>query len=258
MKKLLLIFSALFTSAILQAQTTASNFNCNDCAGLSHTLFNELDSGKVIVITWVMPCSACIAGASTAATTAHGYATSNPGIVKFYLMDDYGNTICHTLGSWASTNSITADAEFSDATINMADYGSTGMPKTVVLGGINHTVFYNQSGTPSTSALQAAINSALSSNTGIIENNNIKMGLSVFPNPALNNAKIKYTLTKLAEVSIEMMNVLGKKIKTVSLGTQSVGKQEYLIDLESISNGIYFARLNAGGTSEIIEFTVTH
>jgi hypothetical protein len=259
MKKLLLIFIASIASAALSAQTTATNFTCNDCSGTSHTLFTELDAGKVIVLTWVMPCGSCIAGASTAATTVqHNYASSNPGIVKFYLADDLANTPCATLTGWANTNQISADAFFSDAVIKMADYGASGMPKTIVIGGINHTVFYNQSGTPVSSALKAAIDNALSTNTaGIIENNNVKMGLTIFPNPALNNAKIKYTLTKPSEVSLEVMDLLGKKIKTVSLGTQPAGNQEYLIDLESLNNGIYFTRLNAGKTSEIVEVTVT-
>ena len=257
MKKLLLLFTVIFISAALSAQTTATNFTCNDCAGISHTLFTELDAGEVIVLTWVMPCGACIAGASTAAATVQSHATSNPGIVKFFLVDDIGNTPCSTLTLWGNSNHIPSNFQFSNAAIHMTDYGSTGMPKTIVLGGTNHTVYYNQSGNPSASDLQAAINSALSANTGIIENNNVKMGLTVFPNPALNNTKLKYTLTKSAEINIEVMDVLGKKIKTISLGIQTAGNQEYKINLESFNNGIYFARLNAGDASEIVEVTIS-
>ncbi|HEY4800620.1 MAG TPA: hypothetical protein VII99_16190, partial [Bacteroidia bacterium] len=137
MKKYLLSFSLILASRFLSFGQTAVDFTVNDCAGNSHHLFSELDAGNVIVITWVMPCSACIPIASTAATTVQGYASSNPGRVKFYLSDDYADTPCPTLTSWASTNSIATNASFSDATISMADYGGTGgsMQKTVVLGG---------------------------------------------------------------------------------------------------------------------------
>ncbi len=256
MKKSLLFFTALFASVLVSAQTTAVNFTCNDCAGASHTLFTELDAGKVIVITWVMPCGACIAGASTAAATVQGYASSNPGVVKFYLVDDYANTACHTLDSWASTNSITSNAECSDAVISMSDYGISGMPKTIVLGGTSHTVFYNQSGTPVVSDLQTAINSAIAA-TGIIENNKVNAGLTLFPNPAVNSAKLKYTLSKQASVNIDIVNVTGEKIISVSLGVQAAGKQEYDINLESLSSGIYFAKLYEGETSESVKLTVT-
>lgn len=256
MKKLFPFFIAFFTLAALSAQTTATNFTCNDCSGNSHTLFTELDSGKVIVLIWVMPCPGCIAGGLAVDSITKSYAISNPGIVKFYLADDFANSVCHNISSWVNLNNLSPDAEFSDTAISMAHYGTAGMPKIIVLGGSSHTVFYNQSGTPSAIALQTAINNALSANAGIIERDNNKMGLTLFPNPALNNSKIKYTLARSADVTIEVMNLLGKKIKTFSLGIQSAGKQEYQINLESLSNGLYFTRLTAGEISEIVEVTV--
>lgn len=257
MKKLLLFSTALLTIAQLAAQTTATNFTCNDCAGTSHNLFTELNSGKVIVLTWVMPCGACIAGASTAATTAQGFSTSNPGVVKFYLVDDNADTPCNTLGSWANTNSITTTANFSNAAIDMANYGTSGMPKTIVVGGPNHTIFYNQNGTPSSSALHTAISNAITaSTTGIIETNNVSFGLTVFPNPAVNSAKVNYTLTASTEVSINVINVLGQIVNTVSLGKQSAGKQEYQVNLESLYSGIYFIKINTGEATETVKLTI--
>ena len=44
MKKTLLIIFAILTSlGFAYAQTTATNFTTNDCDGISHTLFDELD-----------------------------------------------------------------------------------------------------------------------------------------------------------------------------------------------------------------------
>ena len=240
------------------AQTTATNFTCNDCSSNSHTLFTELEAGKVVVITWVMPCSACIPVASTAANTALGYSSSNPGRVKFYLVDDHADTPCGTLSSWATTNSITTDAVFSNALVSMADYGGPGtsMQKTVVLGGANHTVFYNVNGAVTAGALQTAITNALAATTGIINNSTIITGLNVFPNPALVNTKITYTLTKATNVSIDLMNILGEKVNTFSVGTQAPGKQEYQINTESLGEGIYFIKLNAGEATQAVKFTV--
>ena len=55
MKKLLLASSLLLLSGFIAFGQTAVNFTGNDCAGTSHTLFTELDAGKVIVVTFVMP-----------------------------------------------------------------------------------------------------------------------------------------------------------------------------------------------------------
>lgn len=255
MKKLLLFFLILLSGFIGFSQT-AVNFTANDCAGSSHTLFTELDAGKVIVLTWVMPCGACISVASSAAAKAQSFASSNPGRVKFYLVDDYANSSCSTLNSWASTNSISPDASFSNAAIKMTDYGTAGMQKTIVLGGTSHTVYYNVVGAVSASALQTAITNALNATTGIAENNNVNMGLNVFPSPAFSNTKVNYTLNITSEVNIDVVNLLGEKVSSVYLGTQSAGKQEYQVNCESLKEGVYFIRLKAGEAIQTTKITV--
>ena len=139
----------------------------------------------------------------------------------------------------------------------MSDYGGSGasMQKTVVLGGASHTVFYNQNGSVSSGALQTAINNALNA-TGIIENSYVNMGLRVFPNPVINNAKINYTLNNAVGVGIDVLNLLGEKVNSFSLGIQSAGKQEYQLNLESLSAGVYFVKLIAGEASETAKMTV--
>ena len=260
MKKFFFFLISLLSAVTLLGQTTATNFVSTDCSGTSHNLFSELDSGKVVVIVWAMPCPGCIAGSSTVQTKVQSYTTSNPGVVRFYLVDDYGNTTCHTLDVWAYNNNIFANAEFSDSTIRMSDYGVAGMPKIVILGGPNHSIFYNHSGTPTTDTLQTAINNAIiaAGTAGIVNNSDLNTELKLFPNPTLSNAKIKYSLYKSADVSLEIINLLGEKIKTFSLGIQAAGQQEYLINLESLSNGIYFTKLKVGESSQIVELTISH
>jgi len=58
MKKQILTFTFLILNTFgLIAQTNATDFTANDCDGVSHHLFSELDNGKVVVIAWVMPCN---------------------------------------------------------------------------------------------------------------------------------------------------------------------------------------------------------
>ncbi len=258
MKKTLLSLCIAITANVGFSQT-AVDFTVNDCASNSHHLFAELDAGTVVVITWVMPCIACIPVASTAATTAQGYSSSYPGRVKFYLVDDYADDLCVDLVSWASTNSISPNSTFSNAAINMADYGGPGgeMQKTIVLGGSTHTVFYNVNGAITTGPLQTGINNALAA-SGIADNNDIRLGLNVFPNPASSNSKINYTLTNSTKVRIDLLNLLGEKINTAFVGTQSPGKHEYPINMESLSEGVYFVELHAGEATQTAKLTVVH
>lgn len=258
MKKSLL--SLLISSAIITVSAqTATNFTTNDCTGASHTLFTELDAGKVIVMCWVMPCATCIAPASTDAATVQSFASSHPGRVKFYLLDDNGGTTCTTLNSWANTNSITADATFQNAgnAVKMTDYGTAGMPKTVVLGGTSHTVFYNTNGSVSSTALQSAITNALNSTTGIAEQEYFS-SLNLFPNPADSRSEISYTLNASSNVKIEVYNIVGEKAATVFSGFQNAGEQSMSIDTQKLSNGIYFVKLTSGSSEKTIKLSVAH
>ena len=164
MKKTLMIIIAILTTlGFAYAQTTATDFTTNDCNGISHTLFDELDNEKVIVIAWVMPCTSCATYAGYASDAVQSFATSHPGRVKYYLADDYGNSSCNYLSGWAGNYNITTDAIFSDAILNMTDYGTNGMPKVVVLGKNTHTIYYNQNDNKTTQiGVENAITLALS------------------------------------------------------------------------------------------------
>lgn len=255
MKKALLLLFTAFSSFAMNAQT-ATNFNCNDCSSVNHDLFTELDAGKVIIMCWVMPCGSCIAPSLNCATISQSYASSHPGRVKFYLVDDSGNTPCGTLNSWASTNGITYDASFSNNTIRMTDYGINGMPKIVVLGGTSHTVFFNQNNTFDYHDLQIAVDNALLA-TSITENTPAFSAVNLFPNPAKSSSTVlSYSLTKNADVTIDVYNTVGAKVKSIAVGNELTGKHEITLDLSSFSNGVYFISLAAGESSHAIKFIV--
>lgn len=260
MKKLLLIASILIMGmSFLKSQTTATNFNCSDCSNTNHDLFTELNSGKVIVIVWVMPCTSCIGPAQSAYTEVQNYASSNPGQVKYYLCDDAANTSCATLTSWANANSLNgASAIFSNSAIVESTYGSGGMPKIVVLGGSNHTVFYNQNGTLDVAGFNTAINNALAAAVGIEENTIDNFKLALFPNPTVNSkALVTYNLKSNEEITIEVYNALGAKVKNFLKEHQSIGKHEQQIDLSYLTAGVYFIKLRNNDKTDIIKFIVS-
>ncbi len=257
MKKIVLVVLTGLISNFSFSQT-ATNFNCNDCSDVNHDLFTELNAGKVVVIVWVMPCGACIGPALSAYNEVQNYSASHPERVLFYLADDLGNTSCSTMTGWANTNGMrAADAIFSNAMINMTDYGAAGMPKIVVIGGSSHTVFYNQEGAINVTNFDNAINQALV--TGIRENSKADFKMVVFPNPSTTNTTtVTYDLTQSIGATIDIYNTLGVRVKSIVMEKQVAGKHETPIDLESLSNGVYFIKLNVGDSSQVIPFTVTH
>lgn len=255
MKTTLFTFLALLIYCLGFSQTTATNFNCKDCNAVTHDLFTELDAGKVIVLVWVMPCATCIAPSRAAYDDVQGYATSHPGRVVFYLVDDYADTPCGTLTAWGNTNAMPNAVTFSNSAINPTDYGAVGMPKIIVLGGTDHTVFYNEDNGNNLAGIPPAIDQALAA-SGIDENNSIVSSLNVFSNSEDNSATVVYELTKENSVSFEILDITGKSIKAFSFGDQSSGKHEIQIDLADLSNGLYFLKFNSGGISKIVKFAI--
>lgn len=257
MKKILLLAS-IITFSNLMAQSTATNFTANDCAGTSHTLFNELDAGKVIVISFVMPCSQCINPTKTAYTEVQSFSSSHPGRVLLYIVDDYANTSCSTLDSWVNTNAMPNSTRFSSTSVKMTDYGAAGMPKVVVLGGTNHTVFYNANNTVSGQAINTAITLALGSTSGIIENSNAIAYSKVFPNPSKNNTNISFYLKSTSEIQVDIYNAVGMHVKTIFSGKETAGVHNYDADCSDLSNGLYFVKINSGNERKTMMLSVAH
>lgn len=242
--KNLIVFIAFLLSRVMISQTTATNFNANDCNGTNHELFANLDSGKVVVLIWVMPCSACISGAQTAQMQVQTALVANPGKVLFYLADDFGTTSCQSLTNWCSTNGITDATIFSNNTIKMSDYGSSGMPKIVVLGGTNHKVFYNANAPNiSSSGIKNAIDAAILENSvaaGIeqLQTDNT-VNLTIYPNPGAENSTLSLDLIHNEKVNIEIRNELGQKVYEIYAGNLNAGHHAFNIKTRDLASGHY-------------------
>lgn len=258
-KSLLFGFMLLLVGCVAFGQTTATDFTLTDCAGNPHSLFADLDAGKVIVISFVMPCASCIAPSVSTYDVVQNYAISNPGRVTFYLSDDNGTSSCSSLSTWASQNSMPNATVISTTALKMSQYNGNGvgMPKIVVLGGSSHIVYYNENDGNNSHDLDAAINQALGA-TVVTEDENIIENLNVFPNPVKSSASITYRLNQPTEVSIEIYNVLGEKVKTIPVEKKTTAKHIAPIDFETFNNGIYFIKLNTATSYEIVKFTVAH
>lgn len=257
--KTLLTCCLIFLGIATANAQTATNFTCNDCSGVSHDLFTELDAGKVIVLVWVMPCGGCAAPTTMAYNTVQTYQAANPNRVFLYVADDYGTSSCNTINSWCNSIGVAQNAwsmRFSNAAINMLDYGSTGMPKVVVLGGPNHTVFYNANNTFNQTSLQNAINLALLSTA--VEENEIAIGMNVFPNPTSTTSTANIVLQKKSEITVSLFDLQGQLVKTVFNGTLEAGSNDLTIATAELPSAMYLVRVSDGANESYRNLTVKH
>jgi hypothetical protein len=260
MKKILLFGSILFINSIMATGQvlTATDFTANDCSGTSHHLFSELEAGKVIVVSFVMPCGSCISPSLSAKSTVNTYATSHPGKVVFYLSDDDAGTSCATLTSWAASNGLSAGPLFSTTSFVQTQYGTPAMPKVVVLGGSNHHVYFTEDNSLNATNLQAAINAALAS-TAVKQVENEGIQLSIFPNPATGKLSADYTLSGAAHITADIYNAIGSKVATIISENQNTGKHTLnLNESRELSNGVYFLKLTTETTTETAKFIIAN
>ena len=257
MKKTILCAALFLLNGLAMKAQTAVDFTANDCSSNSYHLFADLDAGKVVIITFVMPCSVCLGPSQTAFSAAQSYSTSNPGKVVFFLATNGGFPACSVLTNWAVTNSIYGVTCFSDASIKESDYGATAMPKTVVLAGPNHQVIYKEDGTLNNTNLKAAIDGFFNP-ASVSQTIKTVNSFNVYPNPAQNKVNIDYTLGEQADVNIDIINVAGVKVKALQLAASAAGDHTVALDLtgEGFANGNYFARIKAGKQSQSLMFTI--
>lgn len=67
--------------------------------------------------------------------------------------------------------------------------------------------------------------------------------LSVFPNPASNQINVAFQLGSDNEVSIEIYDLVGKKLQQIELGFRGVEPQSENFDVSDLENGNYICRL---------------
>ena len=261
MKKILLINALFYFSVgVVFAQTTATDFTTDDCNGMSHQLFTDLDAGNVIVIGWVMPCGPCATYTLPAYSAVQSFATSHPGRVHFYLVDDFANTTCPTLINWGNTYNMPLNTTFSSSDISMTDYGTNGMPKVVVLGGTGHTVYYNRNdNTINFTDVQTAIINALLPPLGIEQSINNKFEISSYPNPVNNVLNVSYTNIKSAIINFTIVDVLGKVVLSIEEDASYLkGEAIKSINVRALDNGNYFLRISSESVVESMPFVVSH
>jgi thiol-disulfide isomerase/thioredoxin len=248
-----LVLTFLVQTSIAQ---TATNFNVLNCAGVNYNLFNELDAGKVVVIGWAMPCGSCVLPLKTTYNVVQSYQNSFPDRVVMLLADDYANTPCSSIDLWANSNGMTNTIRFSNEAIKMMDYGSTGMPKVVVVGGADHQVFYNANNEVDHVALQKAINDAISVITALNESDNTSAFLKIFPNPSQNKTTVSYSLPLSSNITISIFNDSGQEVSQIFSGFAEQGLNRIDVPTSQLRNGVYYLQLKHNKGSLVHKFSV--
>ncbi|NUM31562.1 MAG: T9SS type A sorting domain-containing protein [Bacteroidetes bacterium] len=245
MKKNIIFTILLLCFSIANAQK-AVNFTCNDCSGKTHDLFKNLDSGKVVVIDWVMPCSSCIGPSKTTYNVVKSYDTIYPGKIVMFVADDYANTACPSIISWTDNNGMPNTIKFSNSAIKMTDYGTNGMPKVVIIAGKGHDVFFNEnnSNISNITKLQNSLNAAIAATLNLKEIDDFIYKTEILPNPSNEKLTLNFNLKNPEKLNISVLNIVGSEIQKIEENKYfNSGENSLEICTENLNDGVYFLKI---------------
>jgi outer membrane protein assembly factor BamB len=80
--------------------------------------------------------------------------------------------------------------------------------------------------------------------------------LGTYPNPARHQATVRFALPRRQAVSMQVYDVLGRRVATMRTGTVEAGRHQLQVDVSSLSSGMYFLRLKAETGTETRKMTV--
>ena len=243
------------------AQTVAQDWTKIDCNGNTWHLFGELDNQKVIIMEFVMPCSSCTTGGNTLEQIYQEYNFNYPGRILSFGIADNNSTSCATMNSWVFGNAFSF-IPFNNGASQVAYYGGAGMPTVVVVGGgYSHKVFYRKisfNGPTEDANVRAAMDSALLAANGIQNGSDLNLHLSLFPNPANENAAVTYALNNNNNIEIGLYDLLGERLALLFSGDQIAGEHTVNINCAELAEGFYFVKLNTDSGIKSIGLTVQH
>lgn len=80
--------------------------------------------------------------------------------------------------------------------------------------------------------------------------------LELFPNPVKDQATVRFTLANSYKINAYVTDVLGHEVQAHQLGLLSSGQQQFELNTNELSAGIYFLKLSNGSAQQTLRFVV--
>jgi hypothetical protein len=90
---------------------------------------------------------------------------------------------------------------------------------------------------------------------GTKEQKEVLQNIAVMPNPAADNAQLRFDMKNNAEMTIAVYNVAGQRVMEQN-GNAIAGLNVYNLNTAALANGMYFVRVNAGAQSGVVKMTI--
>ena len=237
----------ILIASVSNAQTTAMDFTKNDCDGVSHHLFSELDSGNVVIMEFIMTCSSCIAAGHAIETMMTDLEVQYPGKVRLYQIAYTNSYTCATMQGFKNTNNFSSTVFDQGATM-VAYYGGFGMPTVAIAAGTNHDVLLSNVGFgPSDTAQAGTAIRAFFTTLSAPELPASVSSFKSFPNPGNDFVNVQLNLKTNASINLQLVDLSGKLVKEYFTENTNSGMFERKIDVSGIAPGYYMLKVAVDG-----------
>lgn len=78
----------------------------------------------------------------------------------------------------------------------------------------------------------------------------------VYPNPALSGTNVEFIIPEKSRVSIKINDIAGRMVKNVFDGIKEAGNHTIPVEMEGLTSGIYFLRVENGNKTATKKFTL--
>jgi len=85
-------------------------------------------------------------------------------------------------------------------------------------------------------------------------------GVSLYPNPATQSAKVDFTLLNKQSVKAELVNMMGQHFGTLNLGELAQGEHSFNTDQlhqGTLPEGVYLVKITAGGRQHVLKLIIS-
>lgn len=204
-----------------------------------NTSFNDTYSGTLHYTVLGTPLTAAISGSVNVQGDGHGT-----------LMLPFSVTLNNVLRVVTTENASANIPGFGPVSISSTIYSfyEPGTSKYPILRIINSTLNGTQNNV-------AYCMYPLHPGASITENSAFK-NISLFPNPANQNAQLRFYSPNNQTAQVLLKNMLGQNVTTVFNGTLNAGNNTFNIDTEQLKSGIYFIVIENSESSETVKLQV--
>jgi len=261
MKKIYTLLSICLTTVFSfgQVGAVAPDFTQTDLNGNSHTLYDYLNAGKVVIVdmsaTWCGPCwSFHQAHYLEDLYTEFGPDGTNEVVIIFYEDDvnttlaDLQGTTGGTMGDWITGVSY----PIIDANATLPGEYGTGYPTVSVICPTDKKIKSNLTGFGNLADMKANVQGIINDCSSLGAEEETVQEFSIYPNPVTNisTVTIQAITTELATLNI--YNLAGQLV----LSTQSnlvSGANSINLDMSTLETGSYVLSIDRDNAKSIVQ-----